>query len=273
MTDRIDLEVLTRQPAQERRPTPLLFVHSAYSSARQWEAFFLPFFAGHGWAAHAVSLRGHGASGGRETVRSARLRDYVADVVRVIETLPAPPVLIGHSMGGMIVQKVLVERAVPGAVLMCSVPPHGLLVSTLSAMFGNPLMFWQMSALQQLGPEAATLDGARRALFLKDTPDDWIRRVLPSAEQESDAVMLDMTFRDLPPSRGRCDVPMLVLGAGRDACITRTAVTETAHAFGVTADIFEDLPHALMMVPEWERPARRILEWLEALPAERSAAT
>ena len=273
MTDRIDLEVLTRQPAQGRRPTPLLFVHGAYSSARQWEAFFLPFFAGHGWAAHAVSLRGHGASGGRETVRSARLRDYVADVVRVIETLPAPPVLIGHSMGGMIVQKVLVERAVPGAVLMCSVPPHGLLVSTLSAMFGNPLMFWQMSALQQLGPEAATLDGARRALFLKDTPDDWIRRVLPSAEQESDAVMLDMTFRDLPPSRGRRDVPMLVLGAGRDACITRTAVTETAHAFGVTADIFEDLPHALMMVPEWERPARRILEWLEALPAERSAAT
>ena len=267
MTDRIDLEVLTRQPAQGRRPTPLLFVHGAYSSARQWEAFFLPFFAGHGWAAHAVSLRGHGASGGRETVRSARLRHYVADVVRVIETLPAPPVLIGHSMGGMIVQKVLVERAVQGAVLMCSVPPHGLLVSTLSAMFGNPLMFWQMSALQQLGPEAATLDGARRALFLKDTPDDWIRRVLPSAEQESDAVMLDMTFRDLPPSHGRRDVPMLVLGAGRDACITRTAVTETAHAFGVTADIFEDLPHALMMVPEWERPARRILEWLEALPA------
>ena len=40
MTDRIDLEVLTRQPAQGRRPTPLLFVHGAYSSARQWEAFF-----------------------------------------------------------------------------------------------------------------------------------------------------------------------------------------------------------------------------------------
>jgi Lysophospholipase len=257
------LEVRLHLPATPSQAVPLLFVHGAYSSAAQWEPFFLPYFARHGYASHALSVRGHGGSDGRETVKSARLRDYVADVVEVMQSLPAPPVLIGHSLGGMIVQKVLVDHALPGAVLMCSAPPHGLLGSSLAAMFTNPLMFFQMSQLQRLGPGAATLDGARRSLFLPDTPDDWIRKVLPRAEPESDAVMMDATFRDLPPSRGRRDVPMLVVGGGRDACITTTAVAETARAFGVAPVMFDDLPHALMLVPEWEQVAATMLRWLQ----------
>jgi pimeloyl-ACP methyl ester carboxylesterase len=264
LADTIEIEVLSALPKQQQNATPLLFVHGAYASAQQWAPFFLPFFAEQGYPAHAVSVRGHGGSGGRDDARAARLRDYVADALRVMDGLSNPPVLVGHSMGGMIVQKILVERAVPAAVLMCSAPPHGLLGSSLQAMFGNPVMFRDMAALQR-APESATVDGARRALFLDGTADDWIRRVLPRAEAESDAVMLDMTYRDLPPSRGRRDVPMLVLGAGRDACITRTAVRETARAFGVEAEMFEDLPHAMMLVPEWEQVARRILDWLSGV--------
>jgi len=264
MNDPIELEVITHAPKSGQfRPTPLLCVHGAYASARQWDPFFLPFFAANGYPAYALSVRGHGGSAGRERVKEARLKDYVDDVLAVMDRLPAPPVLIGHSLGGMIVQKILTRRALPGAVLMCSAPPHGLMGSTLAAMFGNPVMFRQTAAMHRLGPDVATVDSARRALFLADTPDEWIRTVLPPAEPESDGVMQDAIWRDLPPSRGRRDVPVLVLGAGKDACITRTAVTETARAFGVHAEFFEDLPHALMLVPEWEQVATRILGWLE----------
>ena len=267
VSDLMDLEVISRAPTERARPVPLLFVHGAYSSAAIWEPFFLPYFASHGYAAYAMSVRGHGRSGGRENLKAARLRDYVADVVQVIDRLPAPPVLIGHSLGGLLIQKILADRALPGAVLMCSAPPHGLLGSSLAAMFTNPLMFFQMSQLQWMGPSAATVDSTRRSLFVDGTPDEWIRRVTPPAEPESNEVMVDATFRDLPPSRGRRDVPVLVLGGGRDACITRTAVEETARAFGVQPTIFETLPHALMLVPEWEEVAGAILQWLEtALP-------
>lgn len=263
MSDVIELEVLSRKPAGAVKPTPLLFIHGAYSSAQQWLPFFLPYFAEHGYAAYAMSVRGHGKSAGRETVRCARLRDYVADVMQVMQTLPAAPVLIGHSLGGLIVQKILQERAVPAAVLMCSAPPHGLLPSALTAMITNPLMYWEMAAMQRLGPKAATVDGSRRALFLDETPDDWVRKVFPTAELESDAVMLDASFLDLPPSTGRRDMPVMVLGGGRDACITRSAVEETARAFGVTPVMFENLPHALMLVPEWQTVARAMLDWLD----------
>ncbi len=273
MDNQVEIEVIKHAPREGvGRKTPLLFVHGAYGSAQLWEPFFLPFFAANGYPAYAVSVRGHGGSSGQEQLRGARLKDYVDDVLWAMDGLPATPVLIGHSLGGMIVQKIVAQRAVPAAVLMCSAPPHGLLGSTLAAMFGNPVMFRQMSALQKQGPQAATLDGARRSLFLPDTPDDWIRKVLPPAQAESDAVMLDATWRDLPPSRGRRDVPVLVVGAGKDACITRTALSETARAFGVQAEVFEDLPHALMLVPEWERVATRILDWLNTTLAEGATA-
>ena len=207
MSVQVDLEVLTHAPANgQGRPTPLLFVHGAYASARLWSPFFLPFFARHGYDAHAVSVRGHGASAGRETVKGARLKDYVADVSRAMDQLPAPPVLIGHSLGGMIVQKILTQRALPGAVLMCSAPPHGLMGSTLAAMFGNPVMFRQMSALQKQGPDAATLDGARRAPLRRDHGRPAGRQHGQEREQEGGPEREHEMTRDVRPRPGN-DAP------------------------------------------------------------------
>ncbi len=264
MDNGLDLEVIGCRPTGEARPVPLLFVHGAFSSARQWAPFFLPYFARHGWEAKALSVRGHGESGGRDRLNGARLADYVADVLAVAETLPRFPVLIGHSMGGMIVQKLLATgAAVPAAVLMCSAPPHGVLGSTLSAAVANPGMLRDLTRMQRQGPAAANFRAAKKALFRNDTPDDWVFRVLPPAEPEPDGVMLDISFRDLPPSRGRRDVPVLVIGAEKDTCITRTAVRETARAFGVQPVIFPDFAHAMMLDPEWEQVAEHVRLWLE----------
>jgi pimeloyl-ACP methyl ester carboxylesterase len=257
------LDVLCGRPKDRVRPTPLLFVHGAYSSAELWAPFFLPWFASRGYAAHALSLRGHGASAAGERSRETRLRDYVADVIEVAGGLPAPPVLIGHSMGGMIVQKVIETLTVPAIVLMASAPPHGILANIVGAALFNPVLALQMGRMQSYGPGAATLDGARRALFRSDTPDDYIRRVLPPAYGESDAVMLDMIGRDLPPSSPRRDIPALVLGGEKDTCISTAAVQQTALAFGTRAEILPGMPHALMLDPEWETVARRIGDWLE----------
>jgi pimeloyl-ACP methyl ester carboxylesterase len=63
------LEVTTRTPTGEPRPTPLLFVHGAYCAAWVWDRHFLPFFADRDYEAHALSLRGHGASEGHELLK------------------------------------------------------------------------------------------------------------------------------------------------------------------------------------------------------------
>ncbi|TVR97502.1 MAG: alpha/beta fold hydrolase [Rhodospirillales bacterium] len=258
------LEVLSRTPEGRAHPTPLLFVHGAFSTAGIWAPFFLPYFARHGFAAHAVSLRGHGGSDGRRDLAKARLKDYVDDVAQVAAGLPAPPVVIGTSLGGIVVQSYLHRHSAPAAVLLASGPPHGMIPSSLRMMLHNPQLVWDMSMMQWVGPETATVESARRALFRQDTPDDDIRRFLPDAGPESPLAMLDVMGLDLPPSRRLLDVPVLVLGGEADAFITPEAVEATASTYGTRAEIFPGMPHAMMLDRDWERVAGRIREWLEA---------
>ena len=115
-TDRtiMKLEMISKYPSDAAHPTPLLFIHGTLHGAWCWDVHFLDYFAQHGFAAHAVNLRGHGNSEGREKLRWTRIADYVEDVANAVRQLPSPPILIGHSMGGFIIQKYLEDHALPG---------------------------------------------------------------------------------------------------------------------------------------------------------------
>ena len=71
-----NLEVRSRLPKRANGRPPLLFVHGGYCDGWCWEPHFLPWFAARGYAAHALSLRGHGRSGGQETMFVAGLDDF-----------------------------------------------------------------------------------------------------------------------------------------------------------------------------------------------------
>lgn len=114
------LEVIDKGTCSESHPVPLLFVHGAWHAAWCWDEHFLDFFADKGYRALAVSLRGHGNSPTPKPLRSCSIADYVDDVASVADSLPTRPVLIGHSMGGFIVQKYLESHEAPAGVLVAS---------------------------------------------------------------------------------------------------------------------------------------------------------
>ena len=259
------LEVISRRPTRPSRRPPLLFVHGAFGGAWIWEPHFLPYFAERGFEAHALSLRGHGESSGWDQLPFARLRDYVADLEQVAGALSAPPILIGHSMGGMIVQKYIRAHSVPAAVLMASVPPHGLLGTFCGIAFTNPLMFYELGMIQTLGPWMADAAAVRRALFSDDTPPAVIERVVPRLQAESSMVVLDLVGLDLPPSTPSAELqtPVLVLGAENDAFVFRGGLEATAKAFRTVPEIFPSMAHAMMLEAGWEAVAARICDWLE----------
>lgn len=119
------LEVIDKGSSTESHPVPLLFVHGAWHAAWCWDEHFLDFFARNGYRALAVSLRGHGQSFAPESPRNVSFADYVDDVAAVAAALPRRPVVIGHSMGGSVVQKYLETHEAPLGVLVASVPPSG----------------------------------------------------------------------------------------------------------------------------------------------------
>jgi pimeloyl-ACP methyl ester carboxylesterase len=257
------LELITRQP-QARNPDlpPLLFVHGAFSHADIWNVHFLPFFAEHGFSAHAVSLRGHGRSEGRTQLRDWRLSDYVADVAMAVAQMPAPPVLIGHSMGGVVVQKYLRrhQRRVAGAVLMGSGPPHGMACNNLLMALRHPVLFQKTIVLSTLGPKVGSLRSMRSLLFSGDVSDSTLRQyAMRLVQPESKRVVFDLLW---PLAMPRLDLPILVLGARNDVFISPAVVNATARYYRAHAAIISGLGHAMMLDARWRKAADALLQWL-----------
>lgn len=159
------LEILTRVPEADARATPLLFVHGAWHSGWCWNEHFLPYFVEHGYTSYAIDLRGHGKSDGAKRLRWTSIADYVADVEQAVRQMERPPILIGHSMGGLVVQKYLEKHTAPAAVLLASVPPSGALRTTLRIAVTHPLEFARANATMKLYPIIETPHLAREAFF------------------------------------------------------------------------------------------------------------
>lgn len=256
-----DLEVLAHAAQGRPRATPLLFIHGAYTAAWCWEEHFLPFFAAAGYAAYAVSLSGHGNSRGRRHLDSFSISDYVDDVAQVAASLPAPPVLVGHSMGGFVVQKYLERHEAAGAALLCSVPPQGLMASAFGLMFTRPGLMKDLNRL--MGGGQVSLDTLREALFAQPVSVDDLKRYYRLAQPESYRAVWDMTLFNLPHPSRVSRTPLLVLGSECDHLIPASLVEMTARTYNVEAQIFPAMGHGIMLEREWRKPAQRMLEWLE----------
>lgn len=255
------LEIISRQPVGNAHPTPLLFIHGMLHGAWCWDVHFLDYFAHRGFAAYAVNLRGHGESDGREHLRWTRIADFVEDVASATRQLPRPPVLIGHSMGGFVIQKYLEGHDTPGAVLLSSPPPAGLVGTTLRIAGRRPLTFAKVNVTFSLAPLIATPELTREAFFSDDFPDATLRSYWTLMQDESYMALLDMVVLDrLNPANVK--TPMLVLGAARDNMLSRNEIEATARAYHTHAEFIPGVAHNSMLEERWEVVADRILAWL-----------
>jgi pimeloyl-ACP methyl ester carboxylesterase len=256
------LEIISKYPIGYLHPTLLLFIHGMLHSAVCWDVHFLDFFTQHGFAVHAVNLCGHGNSEGRGKLRWTRIKDYVEDVTQIVRQLPSPPILIGHSMGGYIIQKYLEDHTAPGAVLLSSPPPAGLLGTTLRLARRRPLAFAKINLTFSLLPLVATLQLAREAFFSDDLPDEQLFEYWKQMQDESYRALLDMVFLD-PPKPAKVKSPFLVLGVGRDNMLKPSEIEATARAYNTQSEIIPGVAHDSMLEPGWLAVAERILAWLK----------
>ncbi|MCI4677871.1 alpha/beta hydrolase [Rhodoblastus acidophilus] len=253
------LEILTRLPDKETGKPPLLFVHGAWLAAWCWDENFLPFFARAGYPACAVSLRGHGGSSG--SVHWASVSDYVADVAEAVAQLPAAPVLIGHSMGGYVVQKYLETHDAPGAVLLASAPPYGMAGAFIDAWRRHPLRWLQANLSNNTKSLFATPDLCREFFFSLATPDEEIVRFMQRANDESHRALIDLIFPNFVDP-GKIRTPLLVLGGEKDIVFPPRDVLETARRYNAAAKILPGLPHAMMLDVLWREAADAIADFL-----------
>jgi pimeloyl-ACP methyl ester carboxylesterase len=198
------LEVIDRAPQRESGKPPLLFVHGAWHGAWCWDENFLDFFAGKGYRTLALSLRGHGTSPGPKPPHICTIADYVDDVASVAATLPQPPIVLGHSLGGFVVQKYLESHDAPAAVLVASAPSSGITRFMLRGAKRHP---WHtvrtLLTTKSLHGMGATPELTREHFYSRYTPEaDVVRYTAPLVEEYAGRWFLDMLWLNLPkPAR------------------------------------------------------------------------
>lgn len=257
------LEVIDKGRVSASHPVPLLFVHGAWHAAWCWDEHFLDFFAARGYRALAVSLRGHGGSTTAKPLRKLSFADYVEDIATVAGSLPGEPVIIGHSMGGFLVQRYLQSRASPAAILLASMPPTGSLASGLRWLKQHPWHFAMVTATGRSLPYVSTPKLARERFFSRATPEAVVRQYAGRLQEESARSGID-GIRELPrPELVSTDT--LVLGGLEDGAVTKDEVSATAAAYRTEAQFFPGMGHNMMLEPGWGNVAKRIDAWLATL--------
>ena len=240
---------------------PLLFVHGGWHGAWCWDDHFLDYFADAGYRAVSMSLRGHGTSPSAKPLRKVSVADYIADIRSVADELGGAPVLIGHSLGGFVIQRYLEDRSAPAAVLLGSVPPQGVLTLALRVWRRRPSMTMESWTDPTLLKFLATPALTREYLFCADTPEPIVESCMQRAGAESPrAAMTDPMVRRVRTRRVR--TPILVLGALYDGFVSVDEVRATARAYATEPEFFA-MGHNMMLEPGWADVAERIHAWLQ----------
>lgn len=258
---------------------PLVLVHGAWLSSRSWENY-AGYFGKRGFAVSAPEWpRKQGdVEEMRETAEESAglgVEEIVDHYAELIGGLAQPPVLIGHSYGGLFVELLLDRGLGRAGVAMSPAPAKGILklpFSTLKA--GAPAL---AHPSKRHGIVTLTLDEFTYAFVNtfpeKDAAAAYERYAVPETGQ----IFYEAGFANFhlhPPTEVHFKkaerAPLLLVGATEDhtvpAPLTKAAYKRYESSPAKTDYLeFEGRPHFHMIAPEWQEVAQAIDSWLDGI--------
>jgi pimeloyl-ACP methyl ester carboxylesterase len=250
--------MLAWDPPAARADAPaLLLLHGAACGAWVWAEGFASRLATAGYAVFAPGF------GRVREGRPAGLPDFTEDARAALAALRRRVVLVGHSLGGLVAQRLLDSPAVAGMALLAPVPPEGLAWANWRLAMADPPLWRAVARMAEPAgtpAEAATL---RRALFGPALPDGLALRHLSRMGVESRVALLQAQApQPVAPAWG-LGKPAVVFGGRRDPLVPPDAVVRTAAWHAAPFALMDGMAHAMMLDAGWENLADRLTIWLE----------
>jgi alpha-beta hydrolase superfamily lysophospholipase len=257
--------------------TPVVFIHGLWIHASAWQPW-VDLFNESGYDARA-----YGWPGDSDTVEATRANaDAVADhgvdeitqhYVKHIADLPALPIVIGHSFGGLIVEKLLGDGHAAAGVAIDAAPIKGVLPLPISALrvafaaLNNPGNIDAAVSLTQQQFHYAF----GNALTPEESADLYERWTIPSPARP---LFQAATANFNPHAQTKVEVdnedrgPLLLTMGGMDhtvpEAITKSTYKQYRKSSAVTDIVeFADRGHSLTMDHGWREVADSILGWLK----------
>ena len=252
------------------RPS-VVMIHGMWGGPQVWNKFRWA-YESHGYTVHTPTLRHHDISP-HDTpdpaLGTTSLGDYCADLSAFIDTLDTAPVLVGHSMGGLLAQMLTAQGRSCASVLLCSACPRGVfpmrpvMLPGTARIFSTP-GFWKKA-------NRLTAWEARYALFNR-LPEAETKKQTKQLLWESGRAASEIVFATALPNGPATldyqanDIPLLSLAGDADRIVPAGVCATNARRYGQRCDyrVYPEHAHWILGEPGWERVAAGSLDWLAA---------
>ena len=254
-------------------PTPpIVFLHG--TNAGPWTmAPFRDYFQQHGFECHSPTYRFHDLPDSEErteALKGVSIKDYVDDIADFIKTLDKRPIVVGHSLGGLIAQLLSGRGLIEAGVLINSSIINGTLPTTeMERALGKGFMsagrFWE---------EAPGQDFELLAAYgLNTMPAEQQHEICDRLSTESGNVLYELFFWMYDVNQTTlvdftlAQAPLLFLSGSEDKVVPPTTSRTMADRYGDLASFveIEGRCHYMQLEDGWEDLARQSVEWIDQL--------
>ncbi len=245
----------------------IVMVHGASEGGWCFDAFRAPFEA-KGWTVHTPDLIGHGKdkADAQTKLKGVGLAEYQAQLLPLLKSFATPPVLLGHSMGGLLVQQLAASGLASALVLVSPAPHSGILPSTdsekdLAQGFMTIPSFWTT---------VISPDFDLACIYsLNCVPKDRQRAVFDQFGPESGLAYFQMFFWMVDTKDAaavdiaKVTCPVLCVVGAEDHLVSPATAKATSNSYKQA--LFWEEPghgHMLPVEPGAAEIARRIADWI-----------
>ena len=250
----------------------IVFIHGLFMNPKCWEEW-KHFFAAKGYSCHVPAYPFH--EGEPADVRlhpdprlgKLTLGEVTSHLVSYIDLLPEKPLLIGHSMGGLLVQKLISMGKGVAGVCIDSAPPKGVFsfkwsflrsnLATINPFKGDSICFPSVDWFQYAFCNTMTMEETRRVYERLVVPES---RNIPRSSTKADGAI---DFR-------KPHAPLLFIAGEKDHIIPASLNRSNFDSYkdpGCRRD-FREFPgrtHMICGQKNWEEVAGFVSEWLGSL--------
>ena len=262
-------------PASGR--TPVVFIHGLWLHADSWNDWCTLFReAGYdpsapGWPGDSASVAAANAHPERlAKVGIAAAVEHYATLVRALATRP---ILIGHSFGGLIAQKLLGMGVASGAIAIAPAQIRGVLPLPLAQLqsafpvLGNPLNYWR--AVPQTARRFHR--GFASAVSEQESNELFARYAIPAPGRPLFEAAFANFFPNSPArvNRAADRGPLLIIGGGKDRTVPEVVARAAHELYRKTKtvneyQVFADRGHSVTIDHGWKEVATATLAWLRS---------
>jgi len=254
-------------------PKTILMIHGMWGAAWHWDKYKI-YFEKQGYHCLTPTLRFHDIEPGKKPdprLGKTSITDYADDLEIIINQLTYKPIIIGHSMGGLLAQILASRDLAKQIILICPAAPAGIFSISPTVIKS----FWSIQTKWAFWkkPHRQTFEEAAFSVYhnlnLEEQRETYQRSVYESGRAAAEiGYWFFDPYHATRINKKNITCPMLIIAGKKDRITSPRLVKKIYRKYHSLATYkeFSQLSHWMIAEPGWDKVVTYIMKWIKKIP-------